>query len=398
MSQKEFLILTGATIYTENKILHQSAVIIKNKIIEAIVPIESIKKFSNAQVLNFPEKFSLLPGFIDMHIHGANGKDVMDASFDALATISKALVAEGTTSYLATTMTASAGEIESVLCHVRDYVKRQDEVNGAEILGVHLEGPFISANKVGAQSADFILNPETKYIEHWQKVSNQIIKLVTLAPELENSSEFITYLRRHHIIAAVGHTDATFDEAMLAIKAGCSHVTHLFNAMRGLHQREPGMVTAALLSDDVMAEVIVDGVHLHPAIVQLALKAKGSDKLVLVTDAMRAKCMCDGEYDLGGKAVTVKQGVARLSDNTLAGSTLKMSSAVKNMLKFTSCSLSDIVKMTSANPAKALGVFDRKGSIAENKAADLVILDAEHNVAMTVCAGKVISCKQVVAS
>lgn len=390
MTIKNYLILHGGKIISEHGVLENSAVIINNNVIEAIVPSSSVKDFSSKKILDFPSNFHIVPGFIDMHIHGANGKDVMDGDFAALATISEALLAEGTTSYLATTMTAKPDEIEHVLMQVRDYVSEKNKVVGAQIIGVHLEGPFLSPKKVGAQRSDLILNPEIKLVEHWQKMSNQLIKLVTLAPELPGSVELIKYLKQQNIIASIGHTDATFVETMSAINAGCHHATHLFNAMRGIHQREPGAVTAALLSEKVMAELIVDGVHLHPAIVQLALKLKGIEKLVLVTDAMRAKCLRDGVYDLGGQSVDVKNGVASLVDGTLAGSTLKMSDAVNNMLQFTECRLSDVVKMVSENPAKSLGIFNKKGSIAVNKDADLVVLDEKLKIVMTVCGGKII--------
>ncbi len=387
MEKKEYCILSGASIHTPQGILIDSAIVIKNKIIHALISKTAINAYPSAEIIEFPSAYHIVPGFIDMHIHGACGKDVMDASFAALTEIGQALAAEGTTAYLATTMTAPIDEIDNVLSHVRKYCDRQQEVVAAEVLGVHLEGPFLSPDKVGAQRSDFILDPDIRQVEHWQKISNNIIKLVTLAPELANSLEFIDYLKQHNILASIGHSDATFSEAMNAIAAGCTHVTHLFNAMRGIHQREPGVVTAALLSETVMAELIVDGVHLHPAIVQLILKIKSSDKLVLVTDAMRAQCLGDGRYDLGGQVVTVKNNIARLADGTLAGSTLTMSAAVKNMLQFTACDFSDVIKMSAENPAKALGVYHRKGSLAEGKDADIVVLDERLNIMLTLCMG-----------
>jgi N-acetylglucosamine-6-phosphate deacetylase len=226
-------------------------------------------------------------------------------------------------------------------------------------------------------------------MQHWQALSNQLIKLVTLAPEETGCMALIEYLVKENIIASLGHTNATYAEAKAAIAAGCSHATHLFNAMRGLHQREPGAVTAALLSPAVMVELILDGLHLHPAVVDLTFRVKGKDQIVLVTDAMRAKCMADGCYDLGGQSVQVTQGQAQLQDGTLAGSTLKMASALRNMMTFTGCSLRDVIKMTAENPARALGVFANKGSIGVGKDADLVVLDEALQVVMTVCAGQV---------
>lgn len=388
---KDYLVLAGSTIHSEQGILHNHAIVIKNQCIDAIVSNDAIKQYSSAKVLHFPAEFNLVPGFIDMHIHGVNGKDVMDANFNSLAEMGRMLAKEGTTAYLATTMTAPAQTIENVLCHVRDFTLQQEAINGAVILGVHLEGPFISPDKIGAQSLNFIHDPDIRLIERWQKASKNTIKLVTLAPELMGSHELIRYLKRNHILASIGHTHASYSQTIEAITAGCSHATHLFNAMRGIHQREPGAVTAVLLSDAVTAELIVDGVHLHPAIVQLAMKIKGVEKLVLVTDAMRAKCLSDGVYDLGGQTVNVKNGIATLSDGTLAGSTLKMCDAVKNMLQWSGCGLSDVIKMASENPAKSLGIFEHKGSIAVGKDADLVMLNEQHDVVVTVCRGRIVS-------
>jgi len=384
------LIIAGAQIYTETGVKKNAALALEKNMIAAIGDETNLTKNTAAKILRFPATYHVIPGFIDLHIHGAYGKDVMDGDFAALETISESLAREGTTSFLATTMTAKPEEIEKVLLNVRNYIQQQQSVKGAEVLGVHLEGPFLSPKKVGAQRADLILEPNIDYLKQWQKKSDNVIKLVTIAPELPNSLEFIKFLRQQNIVASIGHTDATYAETNAAIEAGCSHVTHLFNAMRGIHHREPGVATAALLSDKVSAELIADGIHLHPAILQLAIQVKNNDKIILVTDSMRAKCLPDGEYDLGGQSVAVKQGVARLTDGTLAGGTLKMATAIKNMLQFTDCQLSDVIRFAAENPAKALNIFSHKGSIAERKDADIVVLDEQFNVVLTVCGGRVV--------
>jgi len=289
-------------------------------------------------------------------------------------------------------MTASSEKIENALIAVRDYLEenKKNETKGATILGIHLEGPFVSPQKTGAQRADQLLMPDIALLKRWQSIAGNSIKLVTLAPELSNSVSFIRYLKQQNIIASMGHSDATYAEAVKAITEGVSYATHVFNAMRSIHQREPGLVMAALLSTHVMTELIVDGVHLHPAIVDCILKLKGIDKMILVTDAMRAKCLGEGVYDLGGQSVKVTAGVATVSEGVLAGSTLKMPTAIQNMIRFTKCSLFDAVKMASENPAKTLGIFDKKGSIAVGKDADLVVLDQDYHVVMTVCGGQIV--------
>lgn len=382
------MIISGLQVYTENEILKNAEVVVEEGVIRQVTNlddarVDNSKQLADGERFHFPETYHLIPGFIDMHVHGAKGFDVMDATEDALAEISLALAAEGTTSFLATTMTADESEIENALRSVKEYAFSKREKKGATILGVHLEGPFLSSAKMGAQRGDKILSPNAELMLRWQALAGGLIRLVTLAPEQPNSAELIAYLKQENIIPSLGHTNATYAEAVSAIDAGCCHATHLFNAMRGIQQREPGVVTAALLADNVMAELIVDGHHLHPAIVELALRVKGKDKIILVTDAMRAKCMGDGVYELGGQAVYLKDGKAALADGTLAGSVLPMISAIQNMLKFTGCSLADAVQMASENPAKALGIFHSKGSIKVGKDADLVVLDEALNVVTT---------------
>jgi N-acetylglucosamine-6-phosphate deacetylase len=377
------LIISGLTAYTAQGVLNNARIEIANGSIHSL----HAQAVSESKTLHFPPTYSLVPGMIDLHIHGAKGRDVMDASLDSLAEMSKALAAEGVTGFLATTMTASPYDIETVLGSVRDFM--HEPTLGAKIVGVHLEGPFISPEKVGAQSREKLLPLKIDYIKRWQALSDHLIKIVTFAPELPGSSDFIRYLRQHNIIASMGHTHASFTECMTAIDAGCSHATHLFNAMRGMHQRDPGTVGAVLLSDHVTAEIIVDGVHVHPVMLQLALRLKGPNKLVLVTDAMRAKCLSDGKYDLGGQSVEVKNHVARLSDGTLAGSTLTMPAALKNMMKFTGLDFSYAIKLVTENPAKILGLFDKIGSIAVGKIADLVVLNENLDVVLTLIQGHI---------
>ncbi len=384
------LAISGLAVYTEKGVLSHATVTVQSGLIHLISE-DAVASTENAH--HFPSSYHLVPGFIDMHVHGANGADVMDATLMSLDALSTALAREGTTAFLATTMTADKDAIQKALVNVCNYIN-QDQKMGAEIVGAHLEGPFISPKKVGAQSGQHLLLPDMDLINQWQKRSNNAIKLVTLAPELENSDAFIRALREKNIVISIGHTDATYEETADAIHLGAHYATHLFNAMRGIHHREPGVVTAALLSKDVSTEIIVDRNHLHAAIVQLIYAMKGSEKTVLVTDSMRAKCLGDGQYDLGGQDVHVENHVARLPNGTLAGSTLTMSQAIKNMMTITDCTLRDCIKMTSENPAKMLNLFSKKGSIAPSKDADLVVLDDHLNVVLTVRGGHIVYQKQ----
>ncbi len=383
------ILLKGIQVYTEGKVIDSGYIKIKEQKIEDLGSIENLTNEDEYKVVEVPPHYKAVPGFIDVHIHGVNGADVMDATQEALDTMATALPKEGTTSFLATTMTQQAKQIEAALKNAGQYIHEHQTPGKAEILGIHLEGPFVNSKRAGAQPVQYIIDPDIEVFKKWQSLSNGTIKQVTLAPERPGGLEMIKYLKDHKITASIGHTDATYEEVIEAIAAGSNQVTHLFNQMSGLHHRNPGVVGAAFLRDELIAELIVDGVHVRPEVVELAYKQKGKDGLLLITDSMRAKCLKNGHYDLGGQDVTVKDGKAILEDGTLAGSILKLGTAVKNVQTYTGCSLKDAIEMASVNPAKQLNVFDRKGSIAVGKDADIVILDDQFDVFMTVCRGEV---------
>ncbi len=380
-------IFSGMKILLDDQWQEKRAVIVEDKKIKSIVGEEMIKHHLPAQQYQYSKDCYLIPGLIDMHIHGAGGYDVMDADVNALANISSLLAKEGVTGFLATTMTASAEMIEAAMAVLPEAIQ---QVQGAAILGVHLEGPFIASEKMGAQNGRDVRAPDLELFMRWQALSGDNIRLVTIAPELDQALPFIRALHEIGVIASIGHTNATYAQTVAGIEAGCTYATHLFNAMRALHQREPGPVGAILESDTVSAEMIADGKHLHPAMCALTLKAKGKEQLILVTDAMRGKCMQEGCYDLGGQMVTVKEGQAVLPDGTLAGSVLRLSDAIKNMMQFSHCTLKDAVSMATRNPARKLGLFGSKGSIEVGKDADLVVLDKNIEVKLTMCGGRVV--------
>jgi N-acetylglucosamine-6-phosphate deacetylase len=382
----EPIVISGLNIYTEHGKFPAGSICVQDqKIIE--VSRNAVIE-TTGQHFKFPANYHLLPGRIDMHIHGANGADVMDATPEALDTIRATLAQEGVTGFLATTVTESVDHIEQALRNIADYQPHQP---GAEILGVHLEGPFISPRCLGAHREELLAPPDFSIFSRWQQCAGGKIKLVTVAPELPGGIEFITSLCEQEVVAAIGHTAADFAVTQAAIDAGARHATHLFNAMRAFHHREPGCIGAILLDDRVTAELIVDGVHLHPATIRLAIRTKGLNRLVLVSDAMRAKCCKSGNtFDLGGQTVTVMDGAARLNNGVLAGSVLTITQAVKNMLDYTNYTLADIVGLTSINPAKALNIFTQTGSISVGKRADLIVLDENLDVILTICAGRIV--------
>ena len=336
-----------------------------------------------------PEEYVVVPVFIDEHVHGAAGSDAMDGTMEDLGKIANALASEGTTAFLATTMTQSPENITKALKAVKAYRELSPE-SGAEILGVHLEGPFISKDFVGAQPIEYLAKPSVEVFKKYQDASGDCVRIVTLAPEVEGSTELIKYLVSQNIVASIGHTNATYVDVKKAVEVGATNLTHTYNAMKPLHHREVGTVGSGFLFDELNCECICDGIHVSGPAIQLLHKNKPADKMTLITDAMRAKHMPDGVSELGGQVVIVKNGEARLENGTLAGSVLKMNNAVKNVMKFLNLPLEEVVKLASQNPAKNLGVFDQMGSIKEGKRADFVILDKDLNVVQTVRNGKVI--------
>lgn len=385
MNEIKRIIFSGLQILIEKKWVTDQAVVVEENKIKAIIPAEMIRHHLPALHHEFSSDHYLIPGLIDLHVHGANGKDIMDASEEAFMAIRLALAAEGVTGFLATTMTADNERIEAVLKAIPGAMAQEE---GAAIYGVHLEGPFISASKSGAQRREDVQVPDISLFQNWQSLANGAIRLVTLAPELPGAIPFIKSLHNMDVITSIGHTNATYEETIAAIAAGCTQATHLFNAMSGLHQRHPGAVGALLLANDVYAEIITDGLHLHPAVVEIALQMKGKDRLLLVTDAMRAKCLGDGHFDLGGQQVEVKKGRAALTDGTIAGSTLRMPQAIMNMAKFSHCSLIDAIQMATFNPAHVLGLSLHKGDISVGKDADLVVCNKDFDVLLTMREGK----------
>lgn len=383
-------LIKNVQVYIGDELIDNGYLIICNEVIADAGKMEMCPELdSSYTTIELSNQYKLIPGFIDLHIHGAAGADVMDGTEEALRTMAAALPAEGTTSFLATTMTVDQSEIERALQNAASYINNQGTDAAAEVLGIHLEGPFISPNRIGAQHPDYVVPPSVELFRKWQELANGHIKLVTLAPEQPNGLALVRHLKDEGVTASIGHSDATYEEVVESMEAGVTHATHLFNQMRPLHHREPGVVGAVLLHDDIKCEIIADGVHSRPEMVRLAYNNKRKEGLILITDAMRAKCLGEGTYELGGQDVTVAEGKATLKDGTLAGSILTLSEAAKNIRQYTGCGLEAVIEMASVNPAKQLNVYDRKGSLEKGKDADVVVLDENDDIFMTICRGRI---------
>ena len=341
----------------------------------------------SARILDFGEKIAV-PGFVDIHTHGGGGVDVMEASKEKIERLAVFAASHGVTSILPTTVSAPHESLIKIVETLGELVGR--ETGGAEVLGINLEGPYINPEKRGAQPAEYIRPPSIHEFRELWEASGRSVKIVTLAPEIEGAGKLVAELRRLGIVASVGHSDATYGEVLEAVRLGLSHATHTFNAMRGFHHREPGVVGAVLLSRELTAEVISDNVHVHPEAVKLLVRMKGARLTTLVTDSIMAAGMPDGEYRLGGQRVIVRNGVCRIESGSLAGSTLTMDTAVRNTMEATGLPLRTVVKMATVNPARIAGVWERKGSIEPGKNADITIIDDRVNVYTTIVRGKIV--------
>ena len=340
---------------------------------------------ADAEVLDAEGNY-VAPGLIDIHIHGYLEEDASDAKAEGVRKIAYGIARNGVTAFLPTTMTVSKDEIIAALNTARALKEESRSWDGAEIIGVHAEGPFINPSKKGAQAGEHILTPDADFIIE----NSDIITSVTMAPEMDEGHACIKRLAAEtDVLVSMGHTDAGFEEAMSAAKDGVNHATHLFNAMSALAHRNPGVVGAALASNNVSVEVIADTFHINPGLYSIVYKVKG-DKMILITDCTRAGGMPDGEYDLGGQPIFLKGIECRLADGTIAGSVLKLNQAVKNVIDHTDIPVYEVFKMASLNPARAIHCADRIGSLEKGKDADIIITDENINIIKTIKKGRTI--------
>jgi N-acetylglucosamine-6-phosphate deacetylase len=326
----------------------------------------------------------LYPGWIDIHIHGGGGADTMDGTEDAFRTIARTHAAHGTTGLYLTTLTESVERIGRVMRALPPGFRS----GGARVLGFHLEGPFISPKKAGAHPVQHIQEPSLSLLEEWIRLSQGQVKILTIAPERPGTEALIRFARQQGIVVSMGHSAATYEEAMRGKEWGAQSITHLFNAMNGLHHREPGLAGLGLSDEHLFVELIADGFHVHSAVMKSLWRAVGCERLLLITDAMRAACMPDGEYEWGGQPVKVCGGKATLADGTLAGSTLTLDQAVRQLLDAGILPKEEIAQVTARNQARLLGL--NKGVLAPGYDGDLIALDEQWQVTHTIVGGELV--------
>lgn len=370
--------IINAKIYTGETIIEDGYIRFNEEIV-AVDAMDNFKQQADEEVVDASGKI-VVPGFIDVHSHGGYGSDNMDADPEVINEMINRMLEEGITSYFPTTMTQSDENIERAL----EGIRAAKETNPM-IQGIHLEGPFVSPAYKGAQPEQFMRMADKGTMARWNEISGGNIRLVTYAPEMGDVSDFEAYCKENNIVLSAGHSGATYEQ-LLASEV--SHVTHLFNGQLGLHHREIGVAGFGLLEEDVYTEMIVDGFHITPSMVKLAYKTKGADHIILITDSMRAKGIPEGESELGGQKVFVKDKQARLENGALAGSVLTFIDAFKNMIEFTGCSIEEAVKMSSVNQAREFGLT-KKGKLSAGMDADIVVLDDKLNVNQTILGGKI---------
>ena len=354
-----------------------AGILVRDGEIEAVGPRSGMTAPANAEEISAKDKIAI-PGFVDVHIHGAGGRDVMEASPEALNVVAETLAKHGTTSMVATTVTAGTNETIRSVEGIAKFIAGQHETERprAEVLGIHFEGPFLSAVRRGVHPVEDLKLPTVELLEKFLHAAAGNAQILTIAPELLGAMPCIDAARKAGMVVSMGHTDATYEQARAGIAHGVKHATHVYNAMRPFSHRDIGVIGAVLTSPEVYAELIADGIHVEEAAMRVLVQAKGPSGVVLVSDGISATGMPDGKYMLGGIEVTVSGGVCRDSEGKLAGSTLTLDRALRNIVKLGS-SLADAVRMLTLNPATVLGIEFKKGSLRVGADADIVLLNAD---------------------
>jgi N-acetylglucosamine-6-phosphate deacetylase len=377
-------VIINGTILTPDEEISGHHLVIEDELIVGIEPARPVDpEFNTLDARGF----YVTPGLIDIHMHGTHGFDTMDATPEAILAMGRFIAKSGVTSYLPTTVTASAEATLLAILNVESTPRPRD---GAQHLGIHLEGPYLNQAYCGAQPVQFLRAADPNEYQLW--LENKVVRMITVASEVPGIPELIRAGQPAGIEFALGHSAATYEQALAAAELGARQATHIFNGMPALNHRSPGVLGAVLSDERVRAQLIVDGIHVHPAIVKLVVRAKGVDGTILITDAIRATGMPDGDYTLGDNTVHVNAGIARTDAGGLAGSTLTLDQALRNTMEFTGLSLRESLPMATRVPAAALGLQGRRGLIAPDCAADIIFLDETYAVRMSMVSGQVVYC------
>lgn len=386
--------IIAGTIYTPAEEIHNGVILVEGHRIAKVGPREQVKIPQGAAVIDYQDR-TVVPGFIDIHIHGAVGYDLMEATPEAIAAVGKYLARHGTTSYAATTVAASLDRTLNATKGLSEIIRASnsshvvpDNIAGAQPVCIHLEGPFLNIKRRGAHPASQIQKPSTELLAKFLEAADGTVRLLTLAPELEGALTVLEFARNKGLKVGIGHSNATYEEAERAIEAGATHAIHFFNAMRPFMHRDSGIIGAVLTDDRVSAELICDGIHVEPTAIRVLVRSKGVERLILVSDSLSGAGMPDGNYRLGNFTVHVAGGVCRTVEGNLAGSTIMLDAALRNLSAYTGLSYKQCLPCVTSNPASILGMENQKGLIAPRADADLAVLDQQFYVTQTYVRGR----------
>jgi N-acetylglucosamine-6-phosphate deacetylase len=369
-----FLLHAGRAL-TPTTEISDAGMLIRDGVIDALGPREGVRLPDGATEISAIDKIAI-PGFVDVHIHGAGGRDVMEGNREAMAHVTRTVARHGTTSLVATTVSASPDDTIRAVEGIARYISQQHETDDlrAEVLGIHLEGPFISPVRRGVHPPEWLQLPSAELLEKLLQAAGGTAQILTLAPELLGAMPCIDAARKAGMVVAMGHTDATYEQARAAIAHGVRHAVHVYNAMRPFSHRDSGVIGAVLTSPEVTAELIADGVHVDETAMKVLIHAKGASRMILVSDGISATGMPDGTYRLGGFEVTVSGGICRNAEGKLAGSTLTLDKALRNVVAL-GVPPDDATRMLTLNPATLLGIEFKKGVLRAGADADILLLD-----------------------
>ncbi len=380
------LALTGGDIITPFRVINNGTIVIEDGKISDLGKSLDKSVLKKCKVIDVSEKL-VCPGFADLLVHGGAGSGFADNSNESIAKISSYLSQYGSTTVLASLFAKPEELLLGDLKRVAEYIEQNPNSN---IRGIHMEGPFLNKKFKGAMNEDYLWKPTAESWDKIWKASNGYIKIMTIAPELEGALEVMQSAAKEGVVLSIGHSTASYDDVENAIDNGAAHVTHIFNAMQSFHHRTPGIILGALLHNELKIELIADTLHVHPAVMQLLLKLKGASGIILVSDSIRAGGMHEGEYEFADQKIFMKGKKAYLEDGTLAGSTLTLNAAVKNMVEAAGAKITEAVRMASLNGIKVLGLDHKKGILAVGKDADIAVLNNDFEVDLTLLNGNVV--------
>ncbi|NCQ16786.1 MAG: N-acetylglucosamine-6-phosphate deacetylase [Ignavibacteria bacterium CG_4_8_14_3_um_filter_37_9] len=383
--------LVGGKIVTPFRIVKNGVILFKEGVIQELGKASDVKIPDNCEIIDI-SGHTIAPGFVDLLVHGGGGNGFADANDQSIKKVSDYFLRNGSTTILASLFAKPYKQLLDDLNRVATYIQTNPDSN---IYGIHMEGPYLNKGLKGAMNESYLWEPTVASFDAMWEASKGLMKIMTIAPELPGSIGVMRAAAKRGVVLSIGHSMATYDEIELAIDNGAAHVTHIFNAMKPFHHRDGGVILGALLRNELKIELIADKLHVHPAVMELLLKLKGASGIILITDSIRAGGMHEGEYEFADQKIFMKDQKAFLPDGTLAGSTLTLNKAIKNLVETANAKLTDAVRMASVNGAKVLNIENRKGILAVGKDADMVVMNDLYEVVMTVLGGKIVYQKKI---